>query len=162
MANILDENYGILKTYKCHNKYHVFEFSENNNNIILKYYYNLYSSKWINDKSMFISFANKFEVSSGGWYGKRGRWRALKRIEVEIICKGINSFKKNQKGFLEYISFYKPLFLNKIKVEVGSDIVGYFSFSCKEIIYSGYNKLMFFDKKEKKFIEADEYIEKSG
>ena len=60
-----------------------------NNVVSVRYLIEEWSSVWFYDKDAFDVFPVPFKVKSGAWYVNDGRWRALKRIEREILSSNI-------------------------------------------------------------------------
>ena len=126
-----------------------------NNVVSVRYLIEEWSSVWFYDKYAFDVFPVPFKVKSGAWYVNDGRWRALKRIEREILFSNITKYKtatihsKNDES--EKIIIKKNFLKSLINVEIRSNEFNLVKFKCSSLDSSDFFKLFLYENFSKNF-----------
>jgi hypothetical protein len=159
MAQILGDNYSFFKSKKVTRDYHTYQFSKDGNALTFQYFIDDRSSSWIKDPETFEKFPQKYQVVSGGWYGDHGRWKTLKRIFREIKCSDITEYKEIGLSDENKLHYDKPLFSNKINVEVNGFLLPTLSFKCADISFTKFYKLMLVDNETEEYVDCTNLFE---
>ena len=156
MTKILTRDISFFKSIEEVSNYFVYQLESQDDELKIRYYLDDWSSVWIEDKKTYDLFPSKFKVVSGGWYGKEGRWKTLKRIKREIIFSGVSELENEFHIDEDHLRIRKKRFSNTLEVEILSNEIKSVRFKCTAADFGEFYRLSAFSEETGEFVNAKE------
>ena len=155
---------GFWKSYKNSEKYFIYEVEKLPDILVAKYILDSYSSIWMYQEESYRTFAQKFKVISGGWYGneKGGRWRTFKRTFGELTFAGVSEMKECIELRKVGYSINKSILTNKFKIDFSGKEVGAKQFKCDNIVIDSSDKILLLNNEKNVYEDMTDSLTDDG